>query len=136
MIPETLTVTTVSSERYPSKTYKMKIDDERIQGIITDEREAIEQAIYKVLNTERYKHVIYSWNYGVELADLFGKPMPFVLPEIPRRIREALLVDDRIDEVDGFDLTYNKKGNVTARFTVHTTAGAIKVEKEVTVRNV
>ena len=68
--------------------------------------------VYYPLYISRYKHIIYSSDYGVELADLFGKPMPYVIPEIPRRIEEALLVDDRINKVDGFDLKYDKQGNV------------------------
>lgn len=107
-----------TQETYPNKTYKMQIDDNRIQGTITKDLEAVEQAVYKILNTERYKHVIYSWNYGVELNDLFGKPMPYVLPEIPRRITEALTQDDRITDVTDYDLSYTKDGAVLAKFTV------------------
>ena len=64
-----------TAEKWPSKTYVMNIDGERITGTMTDDIEAVKQAIYKILNTERYQYPIYSWNYGVELADLFGKPI-------------------------------------------------------------
>ncbi len=53
-------------------THTWKIKGNRIIGY-TDEIEAMEQAIYLILNIERYKHEIYDWNYGIELADLFGK---------------------------------------------------------------
>lgn len=117
----------------PSKTYRMHIAEERVDGTITDNLEAVRQAVYKVLNTERYKHVIYSWNYGVELQDLFGKPLPYVLPEIPRRIREALMQDDRITDVTDFDLSYTKDGDVLAKFVVHTIYGDMESSKEVRV---
>lgn len=117
----------------PNKTYKMMIDTDRIQGTITDDLEAVKQAIYKIINTERYKFLIYSWNYGIELEDLFGKPIPYVLPEIPRRIKEALTQDDRIKDVLGFDLTYNRKGDVLAKFTVVTIYGNLEIEKVVNV---
>ena len=120
----------------PSKTYRMNIEEETVLGIITKGLEAVRQAVYKVLNTERYKHVIYSSDYGVELADLFGKPMPYVIPEIPRRIEEALLVDDRITKVDSFDLQYDKKGNVNCYFVVHSIFGNIEMERSVKVKNV
>lgn len=116
---------------YPNKTYRMWIDEEKIQGIITSKLEAVEQAVYKILNTERYKHVIYSWNYGVELEDLFGKPIPYVLPEIPRRITDALLQDDRIEAVTNFDLSYTKDGSVLCKFTVVTIYGTLQGEKAV-----
>ena len=120
----------------PSKTYRMNIEQETVSGIITEDLEAVRQAVYKILNTERYKHVIYSSDYGVELADLFGKPMPYVIPEIPRRIEEALLVDDRITKVDSFDLQYDKKGNVNCYFVVHSIFGNIEMERSVKVKNV
>lgn len=137
LLPDTSTTDTgnavevVTQNTYPNKTYRMKIDEERVDGTIRNELEAVEQAVYKILNTERYKHIIYSWNYGVELEDLFGKPIPYVLPEIPRRIKEALIQDDRIEDVTGFDLTYNKNGEVLAKFTVVTIYGDLEVERAV-----
>lgn len=122
-----------TTETYPNKTYRMQIDAERISGDITADMEAVQQAVYKILNTERYEYVIYSWNYGVELDDLFGKPMPYVLPEIPRRIREALVQDDRITDVTNFDLSYTKDGSVLAKFTVITIYGDLEMKKEVKV---
>ena len=115
----------------PNKTYKMLIEDKKVLGD-TDDLEAIEQACYKVLNTERYQYVIYSWNYGIELQDLFGKPIPYVFSELPRRIREALIQDDRVSDVTNFDLS-NQKGNVLAKFEVITEKGIIKMEKGVQV---
>lgn len=113
----------------PSKTYKLNTAKNRIVGFI-DEIEALKQAIFLILNIERYDYIIYSWNYGVELKDLFGKPIPFVLPEIKRRITEALVQDDRIDSVDNFHFEVNK-GKVLATFTVHSIYGEIESEKEV-----
>lgn len=129
-----ISIVGVNGVRQPSNTYKMKIEEERVDGKIVDEVEAVKQAVYKILNTERYKHIIYSTDYGVELADLFGKPIPYVLPEIPRRITEALLVDDRIKKVDNFELDYNKKGDVTCLFVVHSIFGAFDAEKKVTIK--
>lgn len=138
LLPDTATdesgaISVAMTPTRPNKTYKMMIDTDRIQGTITDDLEAVKQAIYKIINTERYKFLIYSWNYGIELEDLFGKPIPYVLPEIPRRIKEALTQDDRIKDVLGFDLTYNRKGDVLAKFTVVTIYGNLEIEKVVNV---
>lgn len=134
LLPDTGTEITTTSTivSQPNKTYKMMIEDEKVLGT-TDDLAAIEQAIYKILNTERYQYVIYSWNYGVELADLFGKPIPWVFSELPRRIKEALTQDDRINDVTDFDLSHDGKGNVLAKFKAVTVAGVIEVEKEVTI---
>ena len=120
-----------TAEKWPSKTYVMNIDGERITGTMTDDIEAVKQAIYKILNTERYQYPIYSWNFGVELADLFGKPIAYVLPEIPRRIKEALVADDRIIDATAFELSHDKRGNVLAKFKVITIFGNFDAGKEV-----
>lgn len=120
-----------TADRQPSKTYKMDIENERIIST-TDGLAAIEQAIYKILNTERYRYVIYSWNYGIELDDLFGQPLPYVYPELKRRITEALLVDDRISKVENFTFSH-KRGEVSATFDVTTVEGLITITKAVKV---
>nr|DAI42438.1 MAG TPA: Protein of unknown function (DUF2634) [Caudoviricetes sp.] len=88
------------------------------------------QAVYKILNTERYQYIIYSWNYGIELEDLFGQPIPYVYAELQRRIEEALLNDDRITNVHDFEFS-NNGGDVLAVFQVDTIYGTIKASKEV-----
>ncbi len=135
LLPDTGTeiTSTISAASQTNKTYCMMIEDEKVIGS-TDDIAAIEQAIYKILNTERYKYVIYSWNYGVELADLFGKPIPWVFSELPRRIREALVQDDRINDVTDIDLSHDGKGNVLIKFSAVTTAGVIQSEKVVKIR--
>lgn len=117
--------------KQPNLTYQMKIDEEQIHGK-TSGLTAVEQACYKILNTERYQYVIYSWGYGIELQDLFGKPIPYVFAELPRRISEALCYDDRIKEVTNFELSH-EKGDVLAKFEVVTAYGVIKLQKEVTI---
>lgn len=116
-----------TEEVYHNKTYKLisnSGDDEspsRINGFV-DDIESIKQAIQLILSTERYAHVIYSWDYGIELVDLFGKPMSYVISELPRRIEDALLVDDRISSVSDFKFEKNRK-RLHVSFTVTTKLG-------------
>lgn len=112
-----------------SRTYKLNINKETISGYI-DEREAMRQAIYLILNIERYDYLIYSWNYGIELKDLFGQPTFYVMAELERRITEALTADSRITGVDNFEITREGK-KVHARFIVHTIFGDLEGEKVV-----
>lgn len=132
MIPSTNTIlsTELEVETQPSKNYKMKIEHNIVNGYC-DELEAMVQVIYKILNTERYQHIIYSWNYGIELLDLYGEPVTFVCPEIQRRIEEALIQDDRITSVDSFEFDVTEKRTVKTTFTVHTIYGDIEAEKAV-----
>lgn len=130
MIPgSTLDTTRIELTEVPSKTFKLNANTNRINGTI-DELEAVKQAIYLRLNTEKYDYIIYSWNYGVETKDLFGEDITYVYPELQRRITEALTQDDRINSVDAF--SYEKvKNKVALYFTVHTKFGDVDSEKEV-----
>ncbi len=116
-------------EEQPTYTYKLNLDNSTIAGFV-DELEAMKQAIYLILNIERYEYLIYSWNYGIELNDLYGQPIPFVLPELKRRITEALVQDSRILGVDNFSFETNK-GKVHTTFTVHTIFGDVEAERVV-----
>ena len=116
----------------PTYTWKIDFENKRIVGY-TDGLEAMKQAIYLILNTERYKHEIYDWNYGVELSDLFGKDKAYVYPELKRRIREALMVDDRITDVTDFEFESIDRNTILARFTVNTVFGNTEASKEVNI---
>ena len=131
MIPSNnILSTNLKVEVQPSKNYKMHIDLDSISGTC-DKLEAMHQVIYKILNTERYQHIIYSWNYGIELLDLYGEPVTYVCPELQRRIEEALIQDDRIKSVDDFDFDLTERRTVKVTFTVHTIFGELKEEKVV-----
>ena len=104
MIPDIkLLVEEITETTYPNRTYKVNIEKSRINGY-TDDLDAVVQSIYFILSTERYKYIIYSWDYGVELFNLIGKPMPYVMAELPRRITEALIQDNRIKDVVDFEV--------------------------------
>lgn len=132
MIPSINTIlsTNLEVETQPSKNYKMHLEQNIINGFC-DGLEAMRQVIYKILNTERYQYIIYSWNYGIELLDLYGEPVTYVCPELQRRITEALIQDDRIDSVDNFEFDISEKRTMKATFTVHTIFGNVESEKVV-----
>ena len=118
------------TEEIPTNTYAMKIFGDRINSY-TDKREAMKQAIYKILNTERYQYPIYSWNYGIELKDLIGKPKNYCKVEIKRRVKEALTQDERILDVDAFSFEDKKRRELAVTFTASTIFGNIEIEKGV-----
>lgn len=132
MIPSVNNILTTNLEitTQPSKNYKMHIQDDIISGTC-DSLEAMIQVIYKILNTERYIYSIYSWNYGIELRDLFGEPVSYVCAELERRVTEALMQDDRIKSVSDFEFDISKRHEVVCTFVVHTIFGDVKSEKGV-----
>ena len=142
MIPNTSELSmSIEEENHPTLTFRAVVDENlaignirfrnRINGLL-DDLDAVEQSVYLILGTERYKFPIYSWDYGVELADLFGKPMPFVMAELPERIKEALTVDERISNVTDFEFTQKGK-KLEVSFTVVTDAGNLDTSLEVEV---
>ena len=139
----------IAETKYPNRTYKIVFQNgvtsgsnltvkaievestDRISGYI-DDLDSVIQAIYLILSTERYQHIIYSWDYGVELVDLIGKPMPYVMSELPRRIEDALTQDDRIESVVDFQFEV-ERNKLHTTFTVVTNLGNISTEMEVEV---
>lgn len=130
MIPEVENeILEIEMEEQPSLTYCLDVDNGRIRGT-ADELDAVKQAAYLILNTERYDYMIYSWDYGVELKDLVGQPKEYAYSEIQRCITEALLQDDRITSVDDFEFEA-KQNAVHVKFTVSTIYGNMEMEKDV-----
>ena len=125
-------LTEIEFEKQPSRTYKMSIDNLIINGFC-DGLEAVKQAIYKILNTERYEYSIYSWNYGIELKDLYGEPLDYAYAELERRITEALMWDKRILSVVDFEFELLIKNAINVTFMVNTIYVNVKAEKEVIV---
>ena len=132
MIPSTNQILTksIKIKSQTSKSYKLNIEENTISGTC-DKLESMKQVVYKILNTERYQNIIYSWNYGIELLDLFGEPVDEVISELQTRITEALLQDDRIESVEDFDFDIIRKRTVVTSFTVRTIFGNIQAEKVV-----
>lgn len=109
-----------------SKTYFIDIENDKMKGI-TDGLEALKQAIYLILSIQRYDYIIYSWNYGIELKDLFGKPTTYACAVLPSRIKQALMQDDRIQNVYDF-VTRAKGETVFVKFTVDSVFGVFEQE--------
>ena len=142
MIPSVNILTEeITETTYPSNTYKIVIKHnpyadstkavDRISGYV-DDLESVKQAIYLILGTERYQFPIYSWDYGVELVDLFGKPIPYVMSELPRGVKDALIQDDSMEDVISF--AFETNGNkLHTTFTVVTNIRNVETELAVTV---
>ena len=131
IVPESEFQEDFEIEENASKTYKINIEDNTIEGFC-DELEAIKQAIYCILNTERFDYLIYSWDYGSEFKHLIGEQSTYVIPELERVIKEALIQDDRIEDITEFEFI-QEKNKIITRFKVITVLGNIEAEKEVKV---
>ena len=131
MLPNNNTVIQ-EDDRMPSYTYYIDFDRNRIIGTV-DDIEAVKQAIYLILQTERYESLIYNFYYGTEFDSLIGKSRELITSELERRIREALLEDDRIVRVTDFTIEFTSDKAIV-EFTVNTIFGDIEsIEWEVLV---
>lgn len=114
----------------PGLTYQ--VDWER--GVITgtiDGLDSIRQAVLKILNTERYQYLIYSEDYGTEWQQILGQDHLFVRAEIQRMITEALLQDDRIEQIVDFQTYWTSGEDIRVSFTVQTRYGSFQINEEV-----
>lgn len=93
-----------TEESAPSKTYKIDFEKGEIYPVFIDGTEAIKQAVVKAIKTIRDKYLIYSSDYGCEIQYLMGESYSdeYLQIEVPRLIREALMIDDRINSVENF----------------------------------
>ncbi|MCR0568370.1 DUF2634 domain-containing protein [[Clostridium] innocuum] len=124
-------------ELMPSKTYRLDPDTKRITGVI-DGREAMRQAIYKILSTERASYPVYGTdegiNYGVELDRFIGKSFSFIASDIERTISDALLQDERVLSVNDFKVGDPTNDMLTLSFTVSTLYGDIEIGTEARIK--
>lgn len=114
---------------FVNRTYKIDLVSNSISGYV-DGIEAIKQAIYKTLDTERFSYVIYSSGYGSELIRFIGQNTTLAQLELQRTIEEALLVDDRIISITNFKIDKIDKGSIYISFDVNTIEGNLKTTKE------
>lgn len=126
MLPQTVKIKNSDYQDSPSYTYKIDWENHHISGFV-DGKDAIKQATNLHLSTERYAWIIYSWQYGSELNTLIGKPIDYVISEMKRMIKDALIVDRRIRDVTDFKFTINGK-DITCKFKIRTLEGDSNME--------
>lgn len=124
-------------ELMSSKTYRLDLETKRITGFI-DGVEAIRQAVFKVLSTERASFPIYGTdegiNYGVELVRFIGKDYSFISADIERTVTDALLQDERILDVTDFVIGEPVGDSLIFSFNVSTIFGDIDINREVRIK--
>lgn len=125
MIPtntQTTVVTTVSQVSLPSQTYAVDWDTGRIQGKL-DGQSAMVQAVEKILRTQRFAYLIYSWNYGVDTI-----PNTTDTGVLEAVISQALCQDSRILSVSNLVATQSSRNSLHLSFDVETIFGTMNQE--------
>lgn len=116
--------------RQPGRTWDINRTTGRIQGE-TDGRDAVQQAVDIILHVERFRWQIYQPYSGMQWDGLLGQDPGYVALELQRRIRGALLVDDRVTGISNFSYTMAGE-RMTVSFVVNTVYGEVPASLEVT----
>lgn len=133
MIPQGGTIRNepVQERQEPSLTWKLDFRKGRITGE-TNGLDAIKQAVFLILKTDRFRYLIHTFNYGNELSRLMGMSPSLVESEVNRYIREALLHDDRITAIENIRMEANGD-SLLVSFRVVTDVGSFDWEVDVDV---
>lgn len=115
---------------FPSRTFKFTT--EKTAGFV-DREDAIKQAVFHILSTERYAYIIYDENYGVQLRQYKGQSFSFLEATIQNTLRDALLQDDRILGVTVTNIAKLSENSALVEFTVTHNKGTFGTEVEVNV---
>lgn len=93
---------------------------------------ALSQTIDLMLQIEGECWAIFSAGYGVKLSDLWGKDRYYAAAEAERRIKEALLRDERVLAVEDFTFTANAN-SLLVEFVVKSVYGESRQSAEVAI---
>ena len=111
----------------PTNTFIIDWSSRQIAGMDSG-LAAMRQAVDIILQNERFEWQIYSSDFGSELESLVGEEYDFIVSELPRRIEDALSIDERVLSVTNF--SFVNKGNdvMICRFDVVTVFGTFGEE--------
>lgn len=96
--------------------------------VIVTGKEAVLIWAWKALNTPRFLHEIYTWDYGNESESLIGQPFTEELKqsEAARYVRECLLINPYISAVPNIDAAFSD-GVLKINCTIETIYGEVEV---------
>lgn len=122
-------ITSNTDENKPLTEYEIDCKTGKLTGRIINGVEALKAWVYLVLNTNRYAHVIYSWDYGNELSTLIGKSysLEYIKTVAEQMVEECLLVNEKITGISDFIVDI-KDDKLTVKFTLETIYGGIKID--------
>lgn len=116
-----------STNKIP-KEYEINFETGQLTGRKVEGVEAVKTWILKVMKSERYKYVAYSFDYGVEIEKFIGKNYDesLIKSELARNVEEALKINPYIKGIEGFNSSF--KGTILkCDFTVITDFGEVDI---------
>lgn len=104
----------------------------QLTGKIVEGLEAIKVWIWLCMHTERFRHAIYSSDYGTSLEQYFGRVLSdeYINTDCESEITDALLMNEYIESVEDFEVVRNSD-SLDIKFRVVTKFGSLEVDESV-----
>lgn len=111
------------------KEWDVNFDTGQFNGTIVSGTRAVEVWIWKCLRTKRFRHAIYSWDYGSELENYIGQAVSqeYIDTDVRLAISDALLINPQIDSITDWSGTQDGD-KLNLSFMVNTAYGSVVVE--------
>lgn len=92
------------------KEYGLDFKTGQLTGEIVEGIEAIKVWIWNCLHVQRFRHPIYSWDYGADLEQYIGQEVTqeFLNTDCEDEIRETMLVNPYITDIEDFSASFEK----------------------------
>ena len=114
------------------KEYGVDFATGQLTGKIVEGLEAIKVWIWLCMHTERFRHAIYSADYGTSLEQYIGHMLSqeYINTDCESEISDALLINEYIESVEDFEAVKDGE-HLRVSFRVVTKFGSIEVDENV-----
>nr|DAS83987.1 MAG TPA: Protein of unknown function (DUF2634) [Caudoviricetes sp.] len=104
----------------------------QLTGKIVEGIEAIKVWIWLCLHTERFRHAIYSADFGTSFEQYIGHVLSdeYINTDCESEITDALLINEYIESIEDFEAVRNSD-SLDIKFRVVTKFGNIEVDENV-----
>ena len=114
------------------KEYGLDFQTGQLTGKIVEGLEAIKVWIWLCMHTERFRHAIYSADYGTSLEQYIGHMLSeeYINTDCESEISDALLINEYIESIEDFEAVRNSD-SLNISFRVVTKFGSLEVDEVV-----
>ena len=114
------------------KEYGIDFRTGQLTGKIVEGLEAIKVWIWLCMHTERFRHAIYSADYGASLEQYIGHMLSeeYINTDCESEITDALLINEYIESIEDLEAIRNSD-SLNISFRVVTKFGSIEVDENV-----
>lgn len=117
----------LGEEKETPKEYGIDFSTGQLTGQVVEGLEAVKVWIWLTLQTPRYRHYIYTWDYGSEFEELAKQTYTeeYLEAEAFHMTEDCLLVNENIESISDFCVNI-EKDTASISFTAETLYGSIE----------